>query len=82
MVQMADRKMMRSANDKMVAGVAAGLANYFDLDPVIVRLIFVVMALLGGHGILVYIIMWIIMPEAPRTDLMTDGGAGGGAGAG
>jgi phage shock protein C len=48
----------------MVAGVAAGLAEYMNLDPTIVRLLFVLLALAGGPGILIYIIMWIVMPEA------------------
>ncbi len=60
---MKDKKLTRS-NDRMVAGVAAGLAEYFDIDPVIVRLIFVTLTLLGGPGLILYIIMWIIMPEA------------------
>ncbi len=60
---MKDKRLTRS-NDRMVAGVAAGLAEYFDIDPVIVRLIFVTLTLLGGPGLILYIIMWIIMPEA------------------
>ena len=47
----------------MVFGVASGIANYLNIDPVIVRLLFVLMALTGGHGILVYLILAIIMPE-------------------
>lgn len=61
---MAEKKLTRSTDDKIIAGVASGVANYFDLDPVIVRIAFVVLALLGGPGLLLYIIMWIVMPEA------------------
>lgn len=60
---MKDKRLTRS-NDRMVAGVAAGLAEYFDIDPVIVRLAFVALSLLGGPGLILYIIMWVIMPEA------------------
>ncbi len=62
---MAEKKLMRSTTDKMIAGVCGGLAEYLEIDPVIVRIAFVVFALLGGPGILVYIILWIVMPEAP-----------------
>lgn len=47
----------------MIAGVAAGLANYFDIDPTIVRILFVVIAFAGGASLLAYLIMWIIVPE-------------------
>ena len=60
-----DKRLMRS-QDQMVAGVAAGLAEYFDIDPTIVRLLFVVLTLAGGPGLLLYLILWIIMPEAGK----------------
>lgn len=47
----------------MIGGVAAGLANYFDIDPTIVRILFVVIAFAGGASLLAYLIMWIIVPE-------------------
>ncbi len=58
-----NNKLTRSNNDVMVAGVAAGLAEYLDIDPVLVRLFFVLLTLLGGHGILVYVILWLLMPQ-------------------
>ena len=62
---MKDKKLTRSADDRMLAGVAGGLAEYLDIDPVIIRIIFVIIALLGGGftGILIYAVLWIIMPE-------------------
>ena len=60
---MSENKLVRSQSDRMFFGVAAGIADYVNLDPVIVRLIFVLLALSGGPGILIYIIMAIIMPE-------------------
>ena len=47
----------------MIAGVAGGLANYFDIDPTIVRVLFVVSIFIGGGGIIAYIILWIVVPE-------------------
>lgn len=57
------KKLMRKRSDQMVFGVASGIADYLNIDPVIVRLLFVLMALTGGHGILVYLVLTIIMPE-------------------
>lgn len=57
------KKLTRSTNDVMIAGVAAGVANYLDIDPVLVRLLFVLMALAGGHGLLIYVILWLMMPQ-------------------
>lgn len=61
---MSDRQLMRS-NDRMIAGVAGGLADYFDADPALIRILFVLVTLFGGGaiGILIYIVLWIIMPE-------------------
>lgn len=61
---MADtNRLYRSTSDKVIGGVAGGLGNYMNIDPVIVRILFVLMAIFGGSGVLVYIIMWIIIPE-------------------
>ncbi|MDX2137872.1 MAG: PspC domain-containing protein [Chloroflexota bacterium] len=57
------KRLMRSRTDKQVAGVAAGLASYFNIDPTLVRLIFVVATIMGGPGLLVYIVLWVVMPE-------------------
>ena len=60
------KKLYRSVTDKMLAGVCGGLAEYFSIDPVIVRLIFVLAVIFGaGSGILAYIILWIIVPQKP-----------------
>ena len=61
-----NKKLYRSRNDKMLAGVCAGLAKYFELDPTLVRLGLVVATLISlGGGILFYIIAWLIVPEEP-----------------
>jgi phage shock protein C len=49
----------------MIGGVAAGLAEYFDIDPTLIRVLFVITLFLGGTGILAYILLWIIVPEEP-----------------
>lgn len=49
----------------MIAGVCAGLADYFAIDPVIVRVIFVLLAIGHGLGIFVYIVLWLLVPEKP-----------------
>ncbi|MDR3666832.1 MAG: PspC domain-containing protein [Ignavibacteriaceae bacterium] len=59
------KKLYRSAADKMIGGVAAGLGDYFDIDPTLVRLIFVLSVFIHGAGVLAYIIMWIVVPRAP-----------------
>lgn len=55
--------MVRSGSNRVVAGVAAGLADYFGVDPVIMRIAFIILALAGGPGFLIYLILWIIMPQ-------------------
>jgi len=62
---MASKRLYRSRLDRMIGGVSAGLAKYFDIDPTIVRVLFVVSIFLGGGGILAYIILWIVVPEDP-----------------
>ncbi|MCA9976691.1 MAG: PspC domain-containing protein [Anaerolineales bacterium] len=59
-----DKRLTRSNSDKMVGGVAAGLADYLNIDPVIVRLIFVLLTLKSGVGPMLYLILWLLMPEA------------------
>ncbi len=59
------RKLYRNSNDRMVSGVASGVAAYFDIDPVIVRILFVILTIVSfGWGILIYLILLIAMPEA------------------
>ncbi|MGB9634127.1 MAG: PspC domain-containing protein [Chloroflexaceae bacterium] len=60
-------RLRRSATESMVAGVCGGLAEYFNIDPVIVRLIFVVVTLTSGLGLPAYLILWVVMPRAPST---------------
>ena len=59
------KKLYRSTLDKMIGGVAGGLAEYFDIDTTLVRVLFVVVVFLGGGGIIAYIILWIVVPQKP-----------------
>ncbi len=58
-----NKKLKRSRREKILAGVCGGVADYFSLDPVLVRLLWAAFALLEGAGILLYIVAWIVMPE-------------------
>ena len=60
------KRLYRSSDDRMIAGVCAGLAEYMNVDPVLVRLAMVLFTLAGGSGIIIYVIAWIIMPERPE----------------
>lgn len=57
------KRLVRSQRNKMLAGVCGGLAEYLSLDPTVVRLIFVFLFILGGHGLLLYLILAILMPS-------------------
>ena len=58
-------RLYRSRFNRVIGGVASGLASYWNLDPVLVRVIFVIVALMTGVGIILYIILWIVVPEEP-----------------
>lgn len=59
------KRLYRSRKERMFAGVCGGLAEYFSIDPTLVRLFFVFTALAGGPGLIAYIIMMIVVPETP-----------------
>ena len=60
-----EKKLYKSETNKILAGVCGGIAEYFNIDPTLVRLGWVVFCALGGSGLLAYIIMAIIMPSRP-----------------
>lgn len=60
----ATRRLYRNPNDKMLGGVCSGVANYFDIDTVLVRLVFAILFFTFGVGLLAYILAWIIVPVA------------------
>jgi phage shock protein C len=68
------KRLYRSPSDKKIAGVCGGLADYFQIDPTIVRVIFLILLVPGGiPGFLPYIILWIVVPikpAVPRTNVI------------
>ena len=56
----------RSKKNKMLAGVCGGIAEYFEVDPVIVRLLLVLLVLMGFAGIILYLVAWLLIPENPN----------------
>jgi phage shock protein C len=61
----ARHRLVRPRADRKIAGVCAGFAEYFDIDVIVIRLVWLVVAFLGGTGFLAYVIAWIVIPEEP-----------------
>lgn len=59
------KKLYRSNTDRKLCGVCGGLAEYFDIDPTIIRLIFIFLTLFGGGGVLIYLICALVIPKSP-----------------
>ena len=57
------KRLTRPKNNKTIAGVCAGFANYFNVDPVIIRIFWLILLLFFGVGLFAYLILWLIMPE-------------------
>ena len=62
-----DKRLNRSRSDRMIAGVCGGLGTYFGIDPTLVRVLFVIFGLTFGSGLLIYLILWLIIPNEPET---------------
>ena len=60
---MSSRQLHRSTADRKIAGVCGGLAEYFDADPLLVRIVFFVFALCASAGIWIYLLLWLLVPE-------------------
>jgi phage shock protein C len=60
-----DKRLHRSSSDKKIAGVCGGIAAYLGWDPTLVRLLWILLTLAGGSGILIYLILWVVMPDTP-----------------
>jgi len=60
------KRIYRSGKEKILGGVCGGLGDYFDIDPTIIRLLWVFFALAYGTGILAYLIAWLIIPRNPK----------------
>lgn len=62
---MNEKRLIRSRDDRMLLGVCAGVAHYLNVDPVIVRLVAVLLTLWNGVGLLVYLVLALVMPQEP-----------------
>lgn len=69
---MKTKKIYRSTENVIIAGVCAGLADYFEIDETLVRIIFVLLAIGGGSGVLIYFILWLVIPEEENMNKFTD----------
>ncbi|MBR4075184.1 MAG: PspC domain-containing protein [Firmicutes bacterium] len=67
------RKLYRSTNDRAILGICGGIGEYLDIDPIIIRLIVVILTLLGFSGLLFYIVAIFVIPESPEYRAMKDG---------
>ena len=66
------KKFYRSHDDKVLAGVCGGIAQYFNLDATIVRLVFLGATLLAGSGVVIYILLWLFTPDSATGDIGAD----------
>lgn len=67
------RRLKRSSRDKKIAGICGGFGEYFNVDPTLVRVLWILAVLLGGTGLLLYLILWIVMPLDADPDLLSRG---------
>lgn len=65
------KRLYRSRTHRVIGGVAGGIGEYLDIDPVLARILFIVAFFAGGTGLIAYTIAWIIIPEQPRETTMT-----------
>ena len=63
------KKLYRSRGNRMIAGICGGLGEYLDADPTVIRIVFIILALLGLFpGVLLYLALWLVIPDAPRDE--------------
>ena len=58
------KKLTRSVKDRIIAGVCGGMAEYLEIDPIVIRILFIILFFAGGSSLLAYIILWIVIPES------------------
>ncbi|MGM0565282.1 MAG: PspC domain-containing protein [Bacteroidota bacterium] len=66
---MTNARLYRDSRNQVIGGVAAGLGRYFNIDPVLVRILFVLLAIFGGGGLIIYILLWIFVPDDQNTTI-------------
>lgn len=62
--KVSSKRLYRSMDNRLLAGVCSGLGEYFEIDPVIIRIIWIIL-IIGGYGILLYLLFWLIIPRKP-----------------
>lgn len=67
-----ETRLSRSETNRVLGGVAAGIAEYVHIDPTVIRIIFILLGLFGGSGLLLYLALWIVMPSASSLQVTTD----------
>jgi phage shock protein C len=67
---MQGKRLLRSRNDRIVAGVAGGVAAMFNVDPLLVRIVFLALTLFNGLGLIIYLVLWLLVPneDSPAVD--------------
>ena len=67
---MQGKRLLRSRNERIVAGVAGGIARMFEIDPLLVRIAFVALSLFNGFGLVIYLVLWLLVPneDSPAID--------------
>ncbi|MFH1786490.1 MAG: PspC domain-containing protein [archaeon] len=60
------KRLYRSGEDKLVAGVCGGLGEYLEMDPTLIRIAWAVAILVGGIGLLLYLVCWLVVPKNPK----------------
>jgi len=68
------KRLYRSRENSIIAGVCGGLGEYFDIDPVLIRIITVILIFPGGIGLIAYLVAWIAMPQRPEGDVVVEEG--------
>lgn len=62
------KRLYRSVDDNVIAGVCGGIGEYLNIDPTLVRVIFALLAIIGGGGFILYLILWLVIPYPPGTE--------------
>jgi len=74
------KRIYRSRTNRMIGGVCGGVGQYFNIDPTLIRILFIILVFLWGGGLILYLIMWILVPEEPKPAEITsedEGNSGG-----
>jgi phage shock protein C len=75
-----DRRLTRSRDDRLLGGVAGGLGEFLGVDPTLVRIVFVLVALFGGSGLVLYVALWLLVPPADDGERAVEDNVRGAAG--